>query len=349
MATALFNSIGLSTTPDPNLYKNQKEVAGQMDEAKSDMKGTLASINLFSSALSIVPGIPADLTDSVDALKGKAETLVNSTTTSPDKLEEQRQQIEKDLAEIEAKKDEILQTNLIKELQDAADAVEKRYGEVSGDKTTSPELLKRYQDLLTDARKALTDAQRKLTVIQKRTEGFQTIPTPVGAAPTPLTAQEILDQLAALDEDKKTEEEKEFSWSRLMWRILGMMSTILLYTSVAFGALLGGIVLSNTYMDSGYWGTRLFYFFYGAAFFPAVMIYGLLKPPVWRSTIAPLYKIDGAATGTFDGLFGYTDTVDQIEAASNKTTMRILLGVTAAVLGLMGGFRFLKPLFTKSS
>lgn len=348
----LFAAIGLSSTPDPKQYTDQKEVAAQLTDAKSNMQGLLSTVNLASTGLSFIPGIPADLTESMNALQSQTQTLVTSTTATPTELATNQQKIEKKLDDINAQKDIIIQQNIVNELIAAVGAVDKRVVEVNADKTTSPELFASYKKLRTDSQLSLLAAQKKLTFLKTKKEGFQSMSTPAAAAAAEqemLTADEILSQLGILNLQKEDEEDKEFSWGRFGGRIWGTILNVLFYVSVSIGGLLGGIVLSNTFMDSGYWGTRIFYFIYGVAIFPVILLYGLIKPPIWRSTILPLYLINTSTTPSFfNQLFGYTtlDTTAQASTiASNRTTMRILLGITLGILVLQGGFAIVKKFF----
>jgi hypothetical protein len=347
----LFAAIGLSSTPDPKQYTDQKEVAAQLTDAKSNMQGLLSTVNLASTGLSFVPGIPTDLTESMNALQDQTQTLVTSTTATPTQLATQQRDIEKKLDDINAQKDIVLQNNIITELKDATDAVQKRVTEVQADTTTSPGLLTSYKKLLTNSQLSLSSAQKKLVFLKTKKEGFQSMPTPAAAEVAMLTADEILYELSILNSQKEDEEDKEFSWGRFGSRVWATVVTVLFYVSVSIGGLLGGIVLSNTFMDSGYWGTRIFYFIYGVALFPIILLYGLIKPPIWRSTIIPLYLINTSSTpGFFNQLFGYTtlDTTAQASSiASNRTTMRILLGITLGILVLQGGFAIVKKFFVK--
>jgi hypothetical protein len=108
------------------------------------------------------------------------------------------------------------------------------------------------------------------------------------APPTFPTPDALLSSLDELDGAKEAEENKVFSWSRLGRKVVKILMYYVSVVAVALGALLGGIVLSNTYASDPFWGIRLFYFVYGAAFFPLSLMYGAAKPPYWVATLIPL-------------------------------------------------------------
>ena len=346
----LLGSLGIGSKVDPSLYANQKEVAGQLVEAKGDMTSTLGSVNTALSVVSMLPGIPDDMTSTLTSLKDQAQGMVDSTTASPDQIEAKRQKIESDLADVMAKKDELVAQAALKDAKDATETIQKRVAEIEADKTTSQDLLRRYRALLADARATQADAQATLTRVTKKKEGFQSMGPATAGAPLFKTPDELLVELATLNEMKEDEEDKVFSWSRFGWRIWGMVSKALFYGAMALGAAMGGVILSNTYMSTGYWGTRLFYFVYGAAFFPLVLLYGLISPPVWYASIAPLYPKDlSKPAGMFDALFSYQmyDAVKDADSiSSDKITMRIISGVCLAVFGLIGGVELYKKYST---
>ena len=66
---------------------------------------------------------------------------------------------------------------------------------------------------------------------------------------------------------------------------------VLFYISVPLGFLFGGIVTSNIYASDHFWAIKVLYFVYGAAFFPAPLLYGAWKKPLWLSGIIPLKSL----------------------------------------------------------
>jgi hypothetical protein len=69
-------------------------------------------------------------------------------------------------------------------------------------------------------------------------------------------------------------------------------------TSIIIGFILGGIVMSNNYIEKSV-NMRLFYFVYGAALFPISLLYGIVNTPTWHSTIIPLVRQEISAIALF--------------------------------------------------
>lgn len=59
-----------------------------------------------------------------------------------------------------------------------------------------------------------------------------------------------------------------------------------LFIVILTAVILGGSVAANIFIDTTL-VYRLYYFVYGAAFFPFTLLYALYNPPYWRSTIFP--------------------------------------------------------------
>jgi hypothetical protein len=115
--------------------------------------------------------------------------------------------------------------------------------------------------------------------------------------------------------------------------------------------------MSNAYASDFFWGIKLYYFIYGAAFFPLSLIYGAIKYPYWVSGLIPLYSlmplegaIDPSTPSLIDSLFGYklvtsdpkktykSGTPQGLLAAqqlSSRTTLWIL---SLVELGILSGF-----------
>jgi hypothetical protein len=104
--------------------------------------------------------------------------------------------------------------------------------------------------------------------------------------------ESLKDTLARLDEQNENDDNKVFNWARFRVRILNIMMRGLLIISLFFGFLFGGIIMSNAYAEDYFWGIKLFYFIYGAAFFPLSLFYGMYYKPYWVSGLIPLYSID---------------------------------------------------------
>jgi hypothetical protein len=62
-----------------------------------------------------------------------------------------------------------------------------------------------------------------------------------------------------------------------------------LFFLILTAVLLGGSVAANLFIDRSP-AYRLYYFIYGAAFFPFTLLYALFNPPYWRSTLFPMVQ-----------------------------------------------------------
>ena len=94
----------------------------------------------------------------------------------------------------------------------------------------------------------------------------------------------------------------DFSISSIAKKV-GIITFNLSYFIVTIAsAILGGIVLSNMYVGDRYSTvSRVFYFVYGCAFFPLVLLFpipvlfGMLKAPTWNALLIPLVDNTKAA------------------------------------------------------
>jgi len=64
---------------------------------------------------------------------------------------------------------------------------------------------------------------------------------------------------------------------------------IAFYVSIAFAAVVGGIVCSNLFAEEKSLYNRIYYFVYGMLGFPFALVYCMMFPPLWVSTIIPAY------------------------------------------------------------
>ena len=107
------------------------------------------------------------------------------------------------------------------------------------------------------------------------------------------TPEELLNSLANAEDDLLVHENKEFSGVRLIKRAWRMSSDYIYYMLLFACAIFGGIILSNVYINETFFPIRAYYFFYGTAFFPASLLYGIVNPPEWNAKIFPWFMIPG--------------------------------------------------------
>jgi hypothetical protein len=277
MATVL-SSLGITgvSAPDPSAYKNIQMESSNLAEAKSEMKATISNIDIVLSGADLV-GLPPSYTASVKSLRDEASSAINSNMTSA-QLAAKSTDISAKLKDVTTQQEGQRRADRVKALTDARDTILARVTAVRADKTTSAELLASFNSLLDQANESLKAAEVK--------EGFQVAPTPVILSP-----DELINKLEDLNTLKDAEENKTFNWNRFWKKILRILMFCLLIVSCTTGALLGGIIMSNAYAADYFWAIKLYYFIFGAAFFPISLVYGAIKTPLWLSTIAPLQSM----------------------------------------------------------
>jgi hypothetical protein len=280
------------SAPDPSAYKNVQAESLNLTEAKGDLKSTLTNID-FAISTAEMAGLPTSYTSSIKSLRAEADNLMNSNLSSA-QLALKNVDIVKKLEEAKIQEAETRRTQKIDDYTKARDTISARVKVVVADKTTSPELLTKYNKLLDDANNSLDDAKKPLVLAKK--EGFQTTTataTEEAAAPAPIlySVDDLLARLDDLDTEKEKEESKTFNWQRFLKKVLRIVMLVLFYISVPLGFLFGGIVTSNLFASDHFWAIKVLYFIYGAAFFPAPLLYGAWKKPLWLSGIIPLKSL----------------------------------------------------------
>ena len=151
-------------------------------------------------------------------------------------------------------------------------------GKVQGLATPDTTLLSDYTTLKTDIQTIYSAyVNTNITVLTTKTQDFQVrldaldarlaalLPKPVSKEPT---AAEVASMTA-----KKT-------------------GATILFVTIIFGMILGGIVMSHTFIETPLM-YRLYYFMYGAAMFPMSLAYGVYDPPIWRAALFPLFEKGG--------------------------------------------------------
>jgi hypothetical protein len=211
---------------------------------------------------------------------------------------------------------------------------------VRGDRTTSADLLTSFNNLLDRANASVKAAEAKK-------EGFQVAPPPsppAPAAPVIASADELMNILDDLNTRKDAEENKEFNWNRFWKKMLRILMFCLLIVSCTTGALLGGIIVSNAYAADYFWGIKLYYFIFGAAFFPISVAYGAFKPPLWLATIAPLKSMVPRQVPTSAVPVTVPKAVNPVAAAAKGIVNKIPGASALSKLGLqLGGADAVPP------
>ena len=272
---SLLSSLGITAgLPDPADFLKQKEVSGQVDQARADVNSTLGTVSFALDAAKTL-GVPASALSSLEGLQGKAKALADSTTMTPAQMEAERVKIEQELAKAQAQQQELTRAARLKATQEVAVLIAAERKAVEGD-TTLP----------ADLAAALKELDEKAQVALKATQ--EAVAAKKDPAATVETGEALQSALQGLQAQRQAIENKENSGGvrgareALKW---GAFAAMMICIFVA--ALLGGSVLSNAFTEEAFWGIRLYYFIYGFLFFPLSLLYGAIKPPVWQATLMP--------------------------------------------------------------
>ena len=315
------------STPDPSAFLNQKEVGSQLDTVKGDVRSTLDTVNTAIDAAKLV-GLPESALSPLLSVKTQATDLL-SANLSPAAMEAKRKALDDSLGKAKEKQDEIVRTQQATQVKDAADAIMKRVSEIKADATTSAPLIEKFQNL---ERRIKEASQKVIDAAQK------------GVAPVLdglIGGVAALEELEGLNIEKENEENKTFDPKRALKRVMKQVKKWMYILMIVCSALLGGIILSNVYAEEHFWGTKLFYFVYGAGFFPLSLLWGIARPPTWYATLFPGSMRPAAeATSMSERLFtyyGYTAADLESEpiastVSSGKATLRNLSIASTVVL-----------------
>lgn len=289
MASSLLSAFGVTpAAPPASAYADQTAETANLANAKTQLADVTSTLGLALTAAKLA-GVD---TTNLDNLNAEASSL-SSTNLTAAQLQAKTTALTAKLATAQATQDAQRKAAALKAMQDAVTAIKKRVAAVKVDTTTSAQLLQKYKDLEGTAENALT----ALKAAPAKKEGFATGSgsgsttdnTPPPEIPDP---EALLSQLDDLDTAKEAEENKSFNWTRFGKKITSVMMFYGTIISIAIGAVLGGIIMSNAYASDPFWGIKVYYFIYGAAFFPLSLIYGAVKTPYWVSGTIPLYSLD---------------------------------------------------------
>jgi hypothetical protein len=265
MAT-LLSSLGVtSSIPDPAAYKNVMDEVTNMMNVRNMTQSTLERINKAIDT-AVAERLPRTYIDKLDELANEITNLQTANlgaAATATKFGDIENRLAVTLKEQEA----AVQKQRISDLNSLKDTVTARLKGVE-----HKEIKKEYEKLLNDVSESL-EAAKDPSLQGKSFESLK-------------------DTLARLDEQNENDDNKVFNWARFRVRILNIMMRGLLIISLFFGFLFGGIIMSNAYAEDYFWGIKLFYFIYGAAFFPLSLFYGMYYKPYWVSGLIPLYSID---------------------------------------------------------
>jgi hypothetical protein len=293
MASVL-SSLGITAAlPDPTDFLKQKEVSGQIGQARADVESTLGTVSFALDAAKTL-GVPASALSNLEALQGKAKALADTTNMTPAQIEAERVKIEQELAKAQAQQEELTRAARLKKVQEVAAAIAAERKAVEGDTTLPADLAASLKALDEKAQAALKATQEAVAAKKD-------------PAATVETGETLEGSLQGLQSQRQTIENKESSGGvrgareALKWGAFAVMM-ICMFAA----ALLGGSVLSNAFVDESFLGIRLYYFVYGFLFFPLSLLYGAIRPPVWQATLIPwTLRVAPDATTVSERWFSY--------------------------------------------
>jgi len=248
-----------------------------MADVTSQLSSTTSDISLALSVAKLA-GVDPSYTQSLTDINAEAVSLTSSNLTSA-QLAVKTAALDKKLATAKATQAAARQKQAINDMTAANTTIAKRLAVVEKDKTAPVANVQQYVALNTSAQTALAALKS---------------PPPTdlaGAAPTYPSPDDLLSSLDDLDTALEAAENKVFNWTRFGKKVTSVLMKYVAIIAVVLGALLGGIIMSNTYASDYFWGIKVFYFIYGAAFFPLSLIYGAIKTPYWVSGLIPLSEI----------------------------------------------------------
>ena len=342
--TDLLRTVGiLPKLPDPSLYEAQKKVADQKVEVMDNLTKTVQEVEDSSKYFTEKSDLPGSLIQRYKTVQGKATTLKGSAPKmNPDKIEGERQAIHNETAEILFEYKKIMDA---KELQTAKEVLDKAK-QKSSDVTLSPVMREKYAIIEQKAEKNLENIKAAIekTASSNTFEGFQDISGVSKDSRKILGYDPLETNSGALAIELKNAE--NISKIATQESTLSNVVRIVIVCFTIISLVLGAVVSTNTHIRYDFYPIRLFYFVYGAVFFPIVVLYGAIFPPEWICTFIPLinYKDDVYGEGNmftkmFKNIIGYRlptpaeeRTLDeQNEINLWKMILRVLCGLSSAV------------------
>jgi len=337
----------LPAKPDPALYEAQKKVTDQKAQAIEDLKKTTTMVEDASTKVTEKSGVPEDILQRFKTVQEKVLKLNGaSPKMAPDAIEKERQAIVDSMSDV--LKGYTSHMNA-KQIQAAQDLYNKAAARVKSGESDTPDVKQQYKDLLDKAKENLDSVN---AAANSTTEGFEDSSAKLlrdnaifGYNPIGSNTDTIAIELQNAD-----------SLSRYSNRQSGLSTVALtfIYLFLIISILLGAIVSTNHFIGYNYWPVRMYYFVYGAVFFPFSLLYGLIAAPEWTASFLPIleYKKDTDEEPNFmtrlKGLIGFTllpKVEDRTEDDTKsiqiwRTVLRVLCGLSTCVLGY--GVYFMK-------
>lgn len=267
---SILQSLGVTATtaPSPDTYNNQIAEDENLKSARSNCE-TLKSSLCLAVNVAKLGGMD---TTTLQARCDDITALCKSNLTSA--------QLAQKTKEYAAAAKDSRATTLVDQktsMTAASTAVSGRLAAAKDAKDITPELLAKYTTL-NDQVKAALDTIKAADPLD------ETTPLPVVTA-----ADEFLIQLDDLENELEELQTKTANTGRWLWnKMRHAMPYITIFLCV-LGAIVGGIITSNIFVKEPFWAIKIYYFVYGAAFFPVSLAMGAYNPPNWSAGIIPLF------------------------------------------------------------
>jgi hypothetical protein len=306
--TSILNTLGLGA-PSPAAYSDASAVATQKTQIVTSLQVTLAAMSTALMGAKAM-GFPGPQIDSLKQHVADGTALLGQAATmGPAALQAKVSELESKFASSQFN---ITQTNYnskVTALQAVINKVQARVTTIRADTTTSPELLAKYNTLLTDAQAAVATLQASPPVYRAPSDGSGS--SSLYIIPTVLEPVNIQDRLDALDDEKDNEVGSGTNLTRFYDRIKRWVNThfitYFIYITIFASMILGGIITSNLYLEveSSAVLSRIFYFIYGAIFYPVPIAYSCMPTmpsitspipswpgmvPYWSAGLIPLWQ-----------------------------------------------------------
>lgn len=336
------------------LFGGGKVADADTASATSQIAGLTTNFNLMkgglTTSLSVADTLAPDLKDAVDLSQittamdntTKLQEVCKNMTTEQCAIEQARLQAETDAAQLKFYKDTLAES--ITQLTAIGTDVQNRLSQIKIEKGQTAvfkgeSIIPQFEALITSINGDIALLQASVPYINPTVD--PSVPAsgssgsgssrPEYTLPVTGTKSGYQEQLDALN----------ISYGSLMGRpidtdqvqtlvykwFVKVFVPMAFYMSIALGAVVGGIVCSNLFAEEKSLYNRIYYFVYGMLGFPFALAYCMLFPPLWVSTIIPIYGRLSAAD--------ITDTPKLVQVIKGKISPTVDGGPLKAPAGMM--------------
>jgi len=305
---SILSTLGLGA-PSPAAYSDASAVATQKAQVVTGLQGTLAAISTALMGAKTM-GFPAAQIDSLRQHVADGTALLGQAATmGPAALQVKVSELESKFASSQFNITQNNYNSRVASLEKILITVQEQVTAVRTD-TISVELLSKYETLLIDTQTALTTLKASPPIYRNPSDSGSGSSAYI--IPTVLSANDIQDRLNALNDQKDEEAGSGTNIKRWYENFTRWLSRhfikYFIYITIFASMILGGIITSNLYLEveSGAVLSRIFYFIYGAIFYPVALIYSCIpgtpsnilnpltawpgKTPYWSAGLIPLYQ-----------------------------------------------------------